>query len=70
MFDYVWLIPLFPAIGFLINGFLGGRLGKKIVSWIGPTAIGLSFLTAILIFLELVRTPPPSVSLKRSFSTG
>jgi NADH-quinone oxidoreductase subunit L len=58
MFDYVWLIPLFPAIGFLINGLFGRRLGKKVVSWVGPAAIGLSFLTSILIFFELIGRPP------------
>ena len=58
MFDFVWLIPLFPAIGFLLNGFLGKRLGKGFVSWVGPSAIGLSFLTAILIFFELIGRPP------------
>jgi NADH-quinone oxidoreductase subunit L len=58
MFDYVWLIPLFPAIGFLINGLFGRRLGKGVVSWVGPSAIGLSFLTSILIFFELIGKPP------------
>jgi NADH-quinone oxidoreductase subunit L len=58
MFDYVWLIPLFPAIGFMINGLFGRRLGKKAVSWVGPSAIGLSFLTSILIFFELIGRPP------------
>ncbi len=57
MFEYVWLIPLFPAIGFMINGFFGRRLGKKVVSWVGPSAIGLSFLTSILIFFELIGRP-------------
>ena len=57
MFDYVWLIPLFPAIGFLINGLFGRSLGKKVVSWVGPSVIGLSFLTSILIFLELIGKP-------------
>jgi len=58
MFDYVWLIPLFPAIGFVINGLLGRRLGNKFVSWVGPSVIGLSFLTSILIFFELIERPP------------
>ncbi|NWF93632.1 MAG: NADH-quinone oxidoreductase subunit L [Syntrophaceae bacterium] len=58
MFEYVWLIPLFPAIGFVLNGFLGRRLGKGFVSWVGPSAIGLSFLTAIFIFFELIGRPP------------
>ncbi len=57
MLDYVWLIPLFPFIGFLINGLLGRRLGKGVVSVVGPAAIGLSFLTSILIFFELISRP-------------
>jgi NADH-quinone oxidoreductase subunit L len=58
MFDTVWLIPVFPAIGFLINGLFGRSLGKKVVSWVGPSVIGLSFLTSILIFFELIGRPP------------
>lgn len=57
MLEYVWLIPLFPFIGFLINGLLGRRLGKGVVSVVGPAAIGLSFLTSILIFFELIGKP-------------
>jgi NADH-quinone oxidoreductase subunit L len=57
MFDFVWLIPLFPAIGFVLNGFLGRRLGKGFVSWVGPSTIGLSFLTSIFIFFELIGRP-------------
>jgi len=58
MLEYVWLIPLFPFIGFLINGLLGRRVGKGVVSIVGPSAIGLSFLTSILIFFELIHRPP------------
>ncbi|MGZ6203080.1 MAG: NADH-quinone oxidoreductase subunit L [Thermodesulfobacteriota bacterium] len=58
MLENVWLIPVFPAIGFLINGLFGRRLGKKVVSMVGPSAIGLSFLTSILIFFELIGRPP------------
>lgn len=35
MMDYVWLIPLFPFIGFLVNGLLGKSLPK---GWWGPSA--------------------------------
>ena len=58
MFDYVWLIPLFPAIGFLINGFFGKRYSKAAVGWIGCSALGLSFFTSILVFFELIGRPP------------
>jgi NADH-quinone oxidoreductase subunit L len=58
MLDYVWLIPLFPAIGFLINGFFGKRFQKKTVAWVACSALGLSFLTSILIFFELIGKEP------------
>ena len=43
MMDYVWLIPLFPLIGFLINGLVGKSLPKSVVGTIGSAAVGLSF---------------------------
>ena len=58
MFEYVWLIPLFPAIGFLINGFFGKCYSKKVVGWVACSALGLSFFTSILIFFELIGRPP------------
>lgn len=58
MFDYVWLIPVFPAIGFLLNGFFGRRFERKTVGWVACSALGLSFFTSILIFFELIGRPP------------
>ena len=58
MLDSVWLIPLFPAIGFVINGFFGRRYSKKVVGWVACSALGLSFLTSILIFIDLIGRPP------------
>ncbi len=57
MFDYVWLIPTFPLIGFLINGLLGKRMPKNVVGTIGATAVGLSFLLTVAIFLEFLKLP-------------
>ena len=57
MVDYVWLIPCFPLVGFLINGFLGKRLPKKLVGLVGSAAIGLSFLLSVSIFLEFLKLP-------------
>ncbi|MFI5354651.1 MAG: NADH-quinone oxidoreductase subunit L [Desulfobaccales bacterium] len=57
MFDYVWLIPTFPLIGFLINGLLGKKLPKNVVGTIGATAVGLSFLLTVAIFLEFLKLP-------------
>ncbi len=57
MMDYVWLIPLFPLIGFLINGLVGKSLPKSVVGTIGSTAVGLSFLVTVAIFLEFLKLP-------------
>jgi len=58
MLDYIWLIPAFPAIGFLLNGFLGKRYPKSVVGWVACSALGLSFLTSILVFFELLGMAP------------
>jgi NADH-quinone oxidoreductase subunit L len=58
MFDYVGLILLFPALGFLINGFFGKRFSKAAVSGVACSALGLSFLTTLLIFFELLQRTP------------
>ena len=60
MIDYVWLIPLFPAIGFLFNGLIGRwtNLDRRAVAWVACSALGLSFLFSILVFLSLIKLPP------------
>ena len=39
----LWLIPLFPLIGFLLNGLLGNRLSKSIISVIAVGSVAASF---------------------------
>ncbi len=39
MADYIWLIPFFPAAGFLINSALGGRASKTFVAWVACLAL-------------------------------
>ncbi len=58
MENYIFLIPLFPLVGFLINGLFGKRLGKGVVSFIGCTALGFSFLTALFIWKDLLALEP------------
>ena len=48
MFDYVWLIPFFPLVGFLINGFFGKKIkNEAVIGAIGTLAIFL-FIHCIL----------------------
>jgi len=60
MHQYVWLIPLFPLLGFLINGLLGPKLSKKVIGPIACVAVGLSAILSTLIFLEVKALPPES----------
>jgi len=57
MIEYIWLIPLFPLVGFLLNGLLGSSFTERQVGSIGATAIGLSFVTAVIIFFQLTSLP-------------
>lgn len=57
MINYIWLIPLLPLSGFLINGLLGKKLGKTLVSWIGCGSVGFSFLISVKVFFELLTLP-------------
>ncbi len=60
MIELVWLIPLFPALGFLFNGLIGRwlNLDKRIISLVACSALGLSFLFSILVFFSLLKLPP------------
>jgi len=57
MIQFVWLIPVFPLIGFIINGLYGKRLPKNVVGAIGAGVIGLSFALTVAIFLEFLKLP-------------
>jgi len=53
MINLVWLIPLFPLLGFLINGLGRNMLSKTIVGFVGCFSVLASFAVSIGIFLEL-----------------
>ncbi len=62
MLDIVWLIPLLPLTGALVNGLVGTKLDKKTVGLIGCTAVGLSLVIAIAVFFNLISRPPANRS--------
>ncbi len=55
--DYLYLVPLIPLIGFLINGLMIGRMPKSLISLVGCGSVGLSFLLSIVFFFELRALP-------------
>ena len=52
----VWLVPVLPLIGFLINGLFRNSLSKSLTGIIGSGTILLSFVVSLLIFGQ-VRQP-------------
>jgi len=57
MIDYVWLIPLLPLIGALINGIFGSKLPKSTVGFIGCVAMAAAFLISVSVFFQLTSLP-------------
>jgi NADH-quinone oxidoreductase subunit L len=49
----VWLIPLLPLIGFLINGLGRKHLSKSLISVIGCGVILASFILSIWVFMQV-----------------
>ncbi len=59
---HLWLIPILPFVGFLLNGMLGRRLPKAVVSTIAlgfPLASFAVVLRAALIFVQVRPQPLP-----------
>ncbi len=53
----IWLVPAFPLIGFLLNGFFGKFFGKRFVSVIGPLSVALAFMQSLVLFFEMLKVP-------------
>ena len=57
MLDHIWLIPLLPALGALIQLLLGRKLKNAVVSLISVGLPGVSFAWAVGCFVELLSRP-------------
>ncbi len=53
MLNTIWLIPLFPLLGYVINGLFGRRLTRYGVGVVGCLMVFLSFLFSLLAILFL-----------------
>ena len=53
MIGLAWLIPLFPAVGAIINGCFGSRTRDK-AGLIASAMAGLSFLVVLVIAAEMI----------------
>ncbi len=58
MLDYLWIIPLLPLAGAAINGMVGRRLPKTLVSVVACGVSGLSFIVSAAAVSGLMSLPP------------
>src|ERR1700735_4852547 len=49
----LWLIPIFPLLGFLINGIFGRRIPKALINTIAVGSVALSFAWVVKTLLAL-----------------
>src|SRR5437899_2438414 len=47
MLRALWFIPTLPLAGFVLNGLLGARLGKKFVTLVGVGTVGIALLCSV-----------------------
>ena len=52
--ELVWLVPLFPLLGFAALLFAGRRLGEPAAGWLATAAMAGSFAASVLVFLGMV----------------
>ena len=58
MVQYVGLIVLIPLLGFLFIGLFGSKIkSEKLIGTIGSGAVGIPFLIAVSIFVEMLSFP-------------
>ncbi len=60
MLEYVWLIPLLPLVGVLVNAILGRWLPRWLVAILASLAVGASFVVALLVFFAMLGLPAES----------
>lgn len=57
MKDLIYLVPLFPLIGFLLNGLFWKSMPKMVAAFIANAAVLASFVLSLLIFIEIKGNP-------------
>jgi NADH-quinone oxidoreductase subunit L len=72
MSKLIYLVPLFPLVGFLVNGLGRKALSRSLVSFVGVGSVLASFVVSLMIFLE-VKQPgftPQVITLFDFIKTG
>ena len=66
--NYIWLIPALPLVAFIVNG-LFGRMLKKTTGLIAVALVGISFLLAVLVLIDVNNRPEGSAAFQYTLYT-
>ncbi len=61
------LLLILPAAGAVANGLFAGRLGRRFVNWVGPGVVGLAFVVAVILLVNVVGADPAHKTLTVRF---
>lgn len=64
MIKFAALIPLFPLLGWAINGLFGKKLSKSLSGIIASSAVFISFVFSVLMFVEISNAVQKSATVK------
>ncbi len=70
MTQLVYLVPLFPLVGFLVNGLFRNFLPKSVAGVVGSGTILASFIVSVLLFLDVKNGTVFNTSLFNFISVG
>jgi NADH-quinone oxidoreductase subunit L len=67
--NLLWLIPLLPLLGAVINGVLGKRFSRGLIGFIACATVAGSFAISLTAFLEMLRMPEESLPIVQNYFT-
>src|SRR5678816_1524311 len=65
--NWLWLIPISPLLGAVINGILGSRLSKSVIGIIGAGTVAPSFVISLGAFLQMLQEPASAMPIIRNY---
>jgi NADH-quinone oxidoreductase subunit L len=67
MVNILWLIPLLPLLGAIINGFVGKRLSKGVIGAIASGSVAISFVISVGAFIQMLGLPEEQLPVIRDY---
>ncbi|HZI50878.1 MAG TPA: NADH-quinone oxidoreductase subunit L [Terriglobia bacterium] len=67
--NFLWLIPLLPLVGAVLNGVFGKRLSRGAIGAIAAGSVGLSFAVSLTAFIQMLGIPEESLPIVQNYFT-